>query len=401
MNPQSLVEPKKQKSTKKLSDATIRIQATAELQKLVLAWMKDSTGPRRNRSVFARKAEVANSTIQRLMNDDVFPSTDNLIKMLNVLFASDDLAAIKTKLEHHHTNLYTYIKDIPVFAKIPTKSSYSASTPESAEDKQLKIDVVRELREMISEFMRNNLDYSTIPTFARKAQVTDSTIRRIMSPGGGSIPNQDNLMRILVALTGFQNTREVVEYFEKRKSPIYIHLKRNTYFFLNTGAPGTAHSIEGITSPRLPNDDDELLAFGYIDAKGSVSFLELLKIMGESADSAVDRLIKSGLVTLSDSGVLKLASAQPIFNRSSAMNLAKVLINRFTRGESEESKIGFISDGISENGLHSLERLWKLYINEASKIIEANKGDIPIFVYNILDKMEFKKNVPSSKSECE
>ncbi|HND86441.1 MAG TPA: hypothetical protein PLU50_11555, partial [Pseudobdellovibrionaceae bacterium] len=124
MNPNQIVNQKKQTTEKKNSNNSLRHQATGELQNLVLAWMKGSTGPRRNRSVFARKAEVANSTVQRLMNDDVFPSTDNLIKMLHVLFASDDLAAIKTKLEHHHAELYTYIKNIPVFAKIPKKSSY-------------------------------------------------------------------------------------------------------------------------------------------------------------------------------------------------------------------------------------------------------------------------------------
>ncbi len=261
-------------------------------------------------------------------------------------------------------------------------------------DDELKAAVIKELQVRILAWVEDPSGNSrSLSAFARKAQVTDSTVRRIFS-GTGSVPAQDNLMRALVALTGLQNTREVVEYFEGRKSPIYIYLKKNTVYGSFTASQGSGFVMEGVTAPTIPVDDDVYLAHSLIDQENGTRFMDLLQLMGSSATGAVDRLIKAGIAVLSEDGILRRGTVSPIISKNTALNMAKVLISRFTRGESDDSRVTFFSERISEEGLRDLHRVTDEYIKAVTNIVDNKKGNIPIFLFGVLDKMEFKK-IPS------
>ena len=278
----------------------------------------------------------------------------------------------------------------------PVPSSMSdqetdADFPEMNED-ELKFAVIHELKVRIQAWVDDPSGNSrNLSAFARKAQVTDSTIRRIMSPGGGSIPTQDNLMRILVALTGFQNTREVVEYFKNRTSPIFTHLKMNTYFCSNPISQSVSYVMEGVSSPTIPFDDDVYLAFSLIDPVRGTSYFDLIKFMGESANSALDRLVLSGLVELNSEGNFVLTNGISVLTRDTALNIARVLVSRFTRSDAERSQIALTIDRVSDEGLNLLTNLRTSYVREFNKIIDTQKGNNPIFMFDVLDSMEFKK----------
>lgn len=257
-------------------------------------------------------------------------------------------------------------------------------------DDDLKVAVIKELQVRIMAWIDDpNGNSRNLSAFARKAHVTDSTVRRIFS-GTGSVPAQDNLMRILTTLTGFQNTREVVGYFETRNSPISAYLKKNTVYGAFTASQGSGFVMEGITAPTIPNDDDVYLAHSLIDQDNGTRFMDLLQIMGAAATGAVDRLIKSGLAVLGDDGVLRRGTVSAIISKNTALNVARVLINRFTRGESDISRVSFYCERVSEEGLRDLHRATDEYVRAITNILDNKKGSLPVFLFGVLDKMEFK-----------
>jgi hypothetical protein len=160
-------------------------------------------------------------------------------------------------------------------------------------------------------------------------------------------------------------------------------------------------SMEGITSPNLPADDDALFAYSLIEANGGISYLDLLKLMGESARSAIDCLIRGGIVSLEDNGMLKLVNGGPVVKAGTALNLARVLISRFTREGDEHSKITLMIDGVTHEGIEMLNALSKEYIKTASRIIDNNKGKIPVFLFRVFDVMEFKKSSDVTRGDHE
>jgi hypothetical protein len=133
------------------------------------------------------------------------------------------------------------------------------------------------------------------------------------------------------------------------------------------------------------------LAFSLIDPVRGTSYFDLIKFMGESANSALDRLVLSGLVELNSEGNFVLTNGISVLTRDTALNIARVLVSRFTRSDAERSQIALTIDRVSDEGLNLLTNLRTSYVREFNKIIDTQKGNNPIFMFDVLDSMEFKK----------
>lgn len=279
----------------------------------------------------------------------------------------------------------------------PVPSSMSdqvtdADFPEMNED-ELKFAVIHELKVRIQAWVDDPSGNSrNLSAFARKAQVTDSTIRRIMSPGGGSIPIQTNLMRILLVLTGFSNTRDVVLYFYDRKSPIGLYLKKHTAFYSYAMDVPTGLTMEGMTSPSIPNDYNSYIAYTLVSSRGRASFLEVIQKMGDRGHLAIDRLIKGGLVRLELDGFLVLTNEIPVLTKETAINMGMTLVDAYASVESPETRQSLVINCVNEQGLAELTKLHIENFNMVSKIVNTNKGPHRVYCFSVYDTMEFKKS---------
>ncbi|HND86440.1 MAG TPA: hypothetical protein PLU50_11550, partial [Pseudobdellovibrionaceae bacterium] len=240
-------------------------------------------------------------------------------------------------------------------------------------------------------FMRNNPDYSTIPTFARKAQVIESTVRRIISHNARGLPSQANVMSILLVLTGLSNIRDVVLFFLKNKSAIGFYLKKHTVFYSYAMDVTSGLTMEGVTSPSIPKDNKVYIAYTLVSSRGRASFMEVVQKMGDSAHIAVDRLIKAGVLKMDSDGYLTLTSDVPVLTKQTGLLMGKALVDAYANAEARESNISLVINSVNEQGLVALEILQREYIIAVSRLANTHKGINRVYIFNVCDSMEFRK----------
>jgi len=244
-----------------------------------------------------------------------------------------------------------------------------------------KLELINEVKGLIDNWLTSK-DTRNITSLAREAGVSESCIRRLYN--NNSVPQNDNLLKILMVLSGEITIEKIRKYFDLKKG-ISTFLLSN-YSFLET-----ARFVDQCTplfnEEVYIEDYHSFIVYVLASNRTSITAKDISVMFGQVGEIALEGLISKGLISFNTNNYLepKIKNLRP----------SKELIKRYLP---EISKMFFKVDNhfnchilhsetVSKKGYGLAMDAFEKFLAEVGNVIQNHPGEVPLVVAGFLDTL--------------
>lgn len=241
-------------------------------------------------------------------------------------------------------------------------------------------DAVVALKVMINDWISFDEKRSK-SSLARNANISESTIRRIMNDG--VLPQPHNICKIVSFIKGVSTNRDLLEKSgPSLEKVISFHLPYKA--FVETKEYVSLEKIEN----SLASADLKLIFIRSSMGNG-VTKEEIQDAYGTRGLKALQKLIDLDLVHRSDDNfyICRKDLKKNTFSTSAYKEISKSLIENFYRENADTNYMFVECDSVSISGFGDVMDILKKAHLDIRKKIDENPGDIPLFATSVMDKM--------------
>jgi hypothetical protein len=247
--------------------------------------------------------------------------------------------------------------------------------------------VVEHLREVITAYLKKRPQLS-VNGISKKCNVSEPTLRRIMSLKIKTIPQVTTLLDILTFVTGTDSIQEIVK---KYPGPIADYLKE--------GLPHIEEVDREYSNAvnEMLQDPIKYLIYKLSLNHSGVTQEKILELFGRHGEQLAEEMIAGGFIAKDGSGRLrsKVKSFHGSFNNFVRHFKAVADYIKPHKHHNRRPLNPFFvncSDSVNAEAYEKIARLQRQTQKKISRILAdpAGKGNIPVFYLCALDTLDYK-----------
>jgi len=220
----------------------------------------------------------------------------------------------------------------------------------------------------------------SVSSLSRASGVGESTIRRLRN--SNVLPSKDNLIKIIVTLSGEESLLLAYSKLKQDKSPL-VELIENEYPYLVK----SDENLSGYKKTNVPQDYLSHMICILSQVKQGISESELLLIFGARAKGALRQLFEMGLVQITEGKTVKYSGDKDLLIDSN-VDILPELYRDFFKKTTQYNFQRIDMFGVNTEGYC---QIMDVLIEASSKIAEIKKthrGNIPMFTATVMDTLE-------------
>lgn len=249
-----------------------------------------------------------------------------------------------------------------------------------------------ELKQLVNDWI-NAKENRNVSSLARGAGVSENCIRRVLN--NNSMPITENLRKIILFIKGTDTNKNIIS---SLMPSLQNHFKFELSYlsFEEIGDYLNILEIEAILK-----DFPHQFVFERSSMDPGISVTEINEMFGSYADTIIENLSKSNLVSDTD-GIIKCNQnyKNHSFSTIYYKNLSTQMIQNFYKTDSAINYLFFQNESVSKNGYAKVMDIIEDSSKKVMAAIKDNPGDIPLAVIHCMDTFS-KKDFFTKKKDSE
>lgn len=220
----------------------------------------------------------------------------------------------------------------------------------------------------------------SVSSLSRASGVGESTIRRLKN--SNVLPSKDNLIKIIVTLSGEESLLLAYSKLKKDKSPL-VELIENEYPYLIN----SDENLKGYKKIGAPQNYLSHMICILSQVKKGISETDLLLVFGARARGALQELVEMGLVQVTEGKIVKYTGEEDVLIGSN-VELLPDLYRDFFKRNTQYNFQRIDMFGVNTEGYCQIMDVLIEASNKIAEIKNTHKGTIPMFAATVMDTLE-------------
>ena len=247
-----------------------------------------------------------------------------------------------------------------------------------------RLELINEIKSHIDMWLAAKPNRN-ITSLAREAGVSESCTRRIYN--NNSVPKNDNLMKILVVLSGESSIERLRKHFESQAQVLKFLM--NNYSFLESA------SFVDDATPLLRDeihieDYHSFLVYAFASNRTPITPANVTTMLGVIGELALEDLVEKGLIKVNSNNYLEpkvknLRPSKDLIKRH-LPDIAKM----FFKLDNPFNCHILQSETVSKKGYGLAMDAFEKFLAEIGNVIQNNPGEVPLVVAGFLDTLTLK-----------
>jgi hypothetical protein len=256
-----------------------------------------------------------------------------------------------------------------------------------------KSKLVSEIQEVLSRWLNENPETRSVAFLSRKTGVADSTIRRLLN--SGTKIHEDSIFKLLAYVFDVQSFDGISAALSEKTEALSWFQKHYAYMKTTPSLDVYKHS------PIADDITDSVLSFSvykYRSAAGPLTAKEIKDQFGVRGEVEIEGLILKGLVVL-EGDILKVKDSRVKFTKSQAIELLPELTRNYLKKDHPFNVRILEVEGTTKEGYIRLMDLYERFIEDVSKTLQENPGNIPVIATGFIDSFTYQPYFEGGKNE--
>lgn len=225
----------------------------------------------------------------------------------------------------------------------------------------------------------------SLTALAREAGVSESCVRRLYNTN--SIPQNDNLMKILMVLSEQTSIENLRKFFVSQKS--VIHFLVSNYSFLETSS--YINECKPLLAEEVYIEDyHAFLVYALSCNRVGVSVDEIKNMLGFVGEMALDDLMSKGLVSLNPDNYLKPKIRDVRPSKELIKKHLPEITKMFFKLDNHFNCHVLQTETVSKKGYGLAMDAFEKFLAEVGNVIQDHPGEVPIVIGGFLDTLTLK-----------
>lgn len=247
-----------------------------------------------------------------------------------------------------------------------------------------RLGLINEVKGLVDGWLAANATRN-ITALAREAGVSESCVRRLYN--NNSVPQNDNLMKLLTVLSGQSSIGNLRKHFESQKS--VINFLMSNYSFLETA------SFINESKPLLEEevyieDYHSFLVYAFSSNRTPITAADIKDMFGMVGEMALEGLIAKGLIKINSTNYLepKVKNIRP--SKELIKKHLPEITKMFFKLDNPFNCHILHAETVSKKGYGLAMDAFEKFLAEIGNVIQNHPGEVPLVVAGFLDTLTLK-----------
>jgi len=247
-----------------------------------------------------------------------------------------------------------------------------------------RLELINEVKGLIDAWLAANATRN-ITAFARESGVSESCVRRLYN--NSSVPQNDNLMKMLTVLSGQSSIEGLKKHFESKQHVCKFLL--NNYSFLESAS--FIDQCKPLLNEEVYIEDyHSFLVYALASNRTTITALDIKNMLGMVGEMALDELIAKGQIFVNSNNYLepKVKNIRP--SKDLVKKHLPEITKMFFKLNNQFNCNALFIKTVSKKGYGLVMDAFEKFLADVGNVIQNHPGEVPLVVAGFMDTLTLK-----------